>query len=1096
MTMLFDFNIFNIGRTRLLLVAVLLFSAVAAGAQSGVTVTGTVSDSDGNPLIGAAVMEQGTNNGAVTDIDGKYSIVVRGAGSVLVFNSLSYMTETMTVGDRNVINVALKDDALSLSESVVTGYGRTVSRDKLTAAISKVSGEVLENGVRSNALSALAGTVTGVRVATTSGQPGSSPSIVIRGGAALDGSGTPLYVIDGIQRDNMDDINANDIESIEILKDAAATALYGAKANAGVVLVTTKRGHVGKAEISFKANVGLNYLRKTNEFLSADDYLYYMRLAAHRSGNDALLTSSGPYGTGNDYYADGNAAVEGVYSPMFLSDENAFLLDQGYKAMTDPITGQTIIYNEFTPSEVSVRGMALTQDYNVSASGGNEKGKYYASLGYYDENGFPVVSGYDRISFVTNGSYKITDWLESVSSLNFSRSNSTQVSDYIGGGDANFFGIMFSAPPTMRQYNLDGDPIICTTNWENGNWDAAKDSFYRRNTNYKFSMAQGLNFTVTDHLSVKLNGMWYFNMKETERFNKTYITRPGTYNSDRKASASYSRMLSQTYNAIVNYENSWNDHNLSVTAGYEFYDKYNFGLSAAGQGSDTDDFISLGYIDKTEDNNISAISMNSTHVRERSMSVFGNASYDYMGKYLFSFSARYDGYSKLVNNKWGFFPGVSAAWNIHKENFMAPSRNWLTSLKLRAGYGQNGNVNILAGAYDLQGSYDKTGLYDGDYGILIDNLPYPDLRWEKTTSVDLAVEAVLWDRLSLSLGAYNKVTSDLLANVPFPSSAGVGNQYTNNGSVRNRGIEFEFDATLFRNRDWKIKLGGNATYMRSKILQLPDNGNENNRQGGSQVYDASGNLVWVGGYQEGQEYGTAYAYQMVNIVRSEEDLQNYGWYVDTTPTSGTIYGPAVWNTLTADEQARGQLLQPGDAIFYDVNGDNKIDQYDQVCMGNTIPRWVGGLNLSVDWKGLSLYARFDYAADYVAQNARKQYYMALSQGTFNTLKESKDTWSPENPDATYPILMYADTKNRNNYRMSNIFYDEQSYICAREIALSWSLPEKWVRAIKMQDLTLSVTGQNLFYITASSMYNPEYGVNSNGGYSIPRTVFFGVKATF
>ena len=475
--MLFDFNIFNIGRTRLLLVAVLLFSAVAAGAQSGVTVTGTVSDSDGNPLIGAAVMEQGTNNGAVTDIDGKYSIVVRGAGSVLVFNSLSYMTETMTVGDRNVINVALKDDALSLSESVVTGYGRTVSRDKLTAAISKVSGEVLENGVRSNALSALAGTVTGVRVATTSGQPGSSPSIVIRGGAALDGSGTPLYVIDGIQRDNMDDINANDIESIEILKDAAATALYGAKANAGVVLVTTKRGHVGKAEISFKANVGLNYLRKTNEFLSADDYLYYMRLAAHRSGNDALLTSSGPYGTGNDYYADGNAAVEGVYSPMFLSDENAFLLDQGYKAMTDPITGQTIIYNEFTPSEVSVRGMALTQDYNVSASGGNEKGKYYASLGYYDENGFPVVSGYDRISFVTNGSYKITDWLESVSSLNFSRSNSTQVSDYIGGGDANFFGIMFSAPPTMRQYNLDGDPIICTTNWENGNWDAAKDSF-------------------------------------------------------------------------------------------------------------------------------------------------------------------------------------------------------------------------------------------------------------------------------------------------------------------------------------------------------------------------------------------------------------------------------------------------------------------------------------------------------------------------------------------------------------------------------------------------------------------------------------------
>lgn len=235
---------------------------------------------------------------------------------------------------------------------------------------------------------------------------------------------------------------------------------------------------------------------------------------------------------------------------------------------------------------------------------------------------------------------------------------------------------------------------------------------------------------------------------------------------------------------------------------------------------------------------------------------------------------------------------------------------------------------------------------------------------------------------------------------------------------------------------------------------------------------------------------------MVDIVRSQEDLQNYAWYVDTTPSSGTIYGPAVWNTLTAEEQARGQQLQPGDAVFHDVNGDNTIDDYDKVRMGNTIPRWVGGFNFSVDWKGLSLYARFDYAADYVACNSRKQYYMALSQGTFNTLKESKDTWSEDNPDATYPILMYADTQNRNNYRMSNIFYDESSYLCAREIALSWSLPKKWVKAIKMQDLTLSVTGQNLFYITGSSLYNPEYGVNGNGGYSIPRTVFFGVKATF
>lgn len=395
-----------------LAVVLALFSAAVAGAQGRFTVTGKVSDASGKPMVGVTIIEQGTTNGTTTGLDGTYSLVVKDDRSVLQFSSLGYTSQSVTVGSKNEIDVSLSEDAINMSEVVVTGYGRTVTKDKLTAAISKVSSDVLEKGVRSNALTALAGTVTGVRIASTTGQPGAAPSIVIRGGAALDGTGSPLYVIDGVQREDMNDINANDIESIEILKDAAATALYGARANAGVVLVTTKRGRVGRAEISFKANVGLNYLRKTNEFLEADDYLYYLRLASYRSGNIAALSAAGPFGTGNVLSADGNKSAEGVYSPMFLSDENAYLLKQGYKSMIDPITGKTIIYSEFTASDASVRDLALTQDYNISASGGNDRGRYYASLGYYDESGFPVISYYKRLSFVTNGSYKITPWLE------------------------------------------------------------------------------------------------------------------------------------------------------------------------------------------------------------------------------------------------------------------------------------------------------------------------------------------------------------------------------------------------------------------------------------------------------------------------------------------------------------------------------------------------------------------------------------------------------------------------------------------------------------------------------------------------------------
>ena len=1084
-------------RITYIMILMLMCVAQLGFAQSMFDVAGVVKDASGEPMVGVTVMEKGTNSGTVTDFEGRYSMKVKSSKATLVFSSLSYVTTEASVNNRSVVNVVMEDDALSLNEVVVTGYGQTVTKDKLTAAISKVTSDEIGRGSHGNALKSLSGNVTGVRIATTTGQPGTSPSIVIRGGAALDGSGSPLYIIDGVQKPDMSDLNSNDIESIEILKDAAATALYGAKANAGVVLVTTKQGREGKAEITFKANVGLNYLRNTKEFLEADDYLYYLRMAAYRSGNIASLSASGPYGTGNEYNADGNKSTAGVWSTMFLSDENAFLLDQGYKSMTDPITGKTIIYNDFKASDVSVRNVAITHDYNISASGGNAKGKYYAGIGYYNEQGFPVISDYERISFIGNASYKITPWLESRTSINFAKSDDARVSDYISGDEKNFFGIMYSAPPTMRQYNLNGEPIYCTTNWENGNWAAAQEFFYRRHTNYRFTLTQGLNVNFTKHLTLKVNGTWYLNMTEREKANKKYISKPGNWNSDRGVQNNYSRRIDQTYTAILGYENSWNNHNLNVIGGFEYWDKGAYGFSAYGQGADSDDFISLGYFDKTEEKNITKISMNSTHTQERSMSFFGNAMYDYKGKYLFSFSARYDGYSKLVNNKWGFFPGVSAAWNIHKEDFMSNSQSWLSSLKLRMGYGQNGNVNISSGPYDLQGTYGKTGNYGGEYGILIDDLAYPDLMWEKTTSTDIAVEAVFWNRLSVSLGFYNKLTSNLLATVPFPSSSGVGNQYTNNGSVRNRGLEIEVDATIFKNKDWNIRLGANATYMRSKVISLPNNGNLNNRQGGSQVYDpATGELIWVGGYQEGQEYGDAYAFQMVDIVRTNDDLAKYGWYKDVTPSAGTIYGPALWDTLTAEEQSKGQLLQLGDAIFYDVNGDQLVDQYDKVRMGNTVPKWIGGINLTVGWKGLNLYAKFDYAADYVASDSRRQWYMALSQGTFNTIKESKDTWSPERPNATYPILMYADTKYRNNYRMSNIFYDDCSYLCARDITLSYTLPKKWCNAMKMQNLTLSITGQNLFYITKSKLYSPEYGANAQGGYGIPRTVLFGLKATF
>lgn len=390
---------------RLILMAVIvLCSADNLYAQIGQTVSGIVKDNTGEPLIGVSVLEVGTSNGIITDLNGKYTLTLKKNKSTLSFSYMGYTQQNISVSGRKIISVIMKEDAIGLQEVIVTGYGKTVTKDKLTAAISKVDSEILERGVRANPLTALAGTVTGVRVTQTSGQPGAGPSIQIRAGASLDGSGKPLYVIDGVQKDDMNDINSNDIESIEILKDAAATALYGARANNGVVLVTTKSGHVGKTTVTLNINIGKGFARDNYNFLNARDYLYWERMAAHRSGDDMGLVNG--WGTGNDFTADGNKSSNGIFSTSILTDENKYLLDYGWQSMKDPVSDNYLLFKETDLQELNMQD-AWTQDYNIAVSGGNDKGKYYSSIGYYDESGFPLESGYKRLSFNLNGEYKI-----------------------------------------------------------------------------------------------------------------------------------------------------------------------------------------------------------------------------------------------------------------------------------------------------------------------------------------------------------------------------------------------------------------------------------------------------------------------------------------------------------------------------------------------------------------------------------------------------------------------------------------------------------------------------------------------------------------
>ena len=1075
---------------------VMLCSIGSMYAQKGHSISGVVRDANGEPLIGVSVLEIGTDNGIITDIDGRFKLQLKGAKPILSISYIGYQKQDIPVGNRTEINVVLKEDAIGLDEVIVTGYGRTVTKDKLTSAISKVSADVLEKGVRANPLTALAGTVTGVRVTQASGSPGSAPSIQVRAGASLNGSGSPLYIIDGVQKDNLNDINSNDIESIEILKDAAATALYGARANNGVVLVTSKTGRVGKSTVSLNVNVGKNIYRAPYDFLNAADYLYWERMASNRAGKS--LGDTVGWGTGNDITADGNKDGKGLWSTTLLTDKNRYLLDYGWQTIKCPVTGEDLLFRDFDWEDVNMQD-SWTQDYNISFTGGNDKGKYYSSIGYYKETGFPVDSYYNRLSFSLNGEYKIKPWLTASGFVNFS--NAKNHPNALNN-DANFFSVVSAAPPTFKGYNLDGTTIYAVNNNQNANMGETMDKYYRRDEQFKATMGTSFKVDLMKGLNLKLNAMWYLWQKETESFNKAFSTGPGKINTDRAAAAGYARKLDQTYNALLNYTATFaGKHNVSAVAGFEMIDKYSYGFNASGKGATSDDFINLQYTQLLDANGNSTRAMNTTHVRERIMSGFINATYDYESKYLLSFSGRYDGYSKLINNRWGFFPGISAAWNIYREDFMADKLNLFSNLKVRMGYGQNGNVAGITGAYDLQGIFANSTNYNGTYGIGISTLPTPSLRWEKTTSLDMAVEIGLWNRLNVTAGYFNKKTTDLLASVNLPSSSGVASMRTNNGTVRSQGLEIDANYSIFNNKDLKWNVGANITFVKSKILQLPDNGQEQNRQNGTQVYAGAGSkdLKWVGGYAEGESYGDIYGYQMTHIIKDEADLQNYANYIDKIP-SKAVYGPEAYSKLTDAQKKNAQQLAPGDAIWSDVDGDGVIDTYDQVKLGSRIPNWMGGFNTMISWKGISFSARFDYALGYKKWNDGLMYFMSLTSNHFNAPEFVKDTWTENNTSTKYPVFTNGDSVLKRNFSRSNnaLFWEDASYLCAREMVLSYELPSIWTKKAGMEKVSINLTGQNLFYITKSNSYTPEYGTSDSdkGGYSLPISVLMGLKVTF
>lgn len=1076
-----------------------------SSAQSNKISGRVVASEDKLPLSGVTVSVKGKTAGTQTAANGSFSIDAA-TGETIVVSFIGYQSQEIKVGSNAVLDIQLISDAAKLGEVVVVGYG-TQSRKNVTSSISKLNQEVLASTPRSNVGGALQGTISGLQVVNSTGSPGASPLILLRGGASINNPGSPLVVVDGIIR-AFNDIAAQDIESVELLKDAAATAIYGARANNGVILITTKQGKVGTSQVSYKYTAGYNRNRQGYEYMNARDFIYYNRLGNLNSGRTlAQVNSSRGYGLLT------SPADLATFDIQQFSAANANLLGKGWDTVSDPYGGTIIFKDHGGEMDNIVFRNTKTNDHFVNMSGGNDKGKYYASFNYYNEDGVVIGSSYKRFAADLNGSYKVKPNVEVSSAVNMS--TSAQYGTLTA--ESNTFYRALALWPTFNPW-IDSAKTIPNpgNSVSDGNPKYWLDKTKRTNEVNRITASASVKWDITKDLYIKATGSAYLFENLDESFTKatqlytTIFTNPPTFNNTtRPSSANFSRAFQTQYNAIINYTKTFGkSHNVNAMMGAEFFDTRAFEMQTAGTLAPTDEVPTVNAATA-----FAAGSNYSTRSEYAIASTFGRLTYDYDQRFLLSAVFRRDGVSSLAEkNRFGFFPGMSAGWNLHREKFFKNSSlsNVISSLKPRISYGQNGNVAGL-GRYEVQGAYGAQTLYNNNGGFLYTGITNEDLRWEKSKTTDLGLDLGLFgNRVNFLFDYYDRITTDLLTNLALPSYTGFSSVKTNLGSYQNKGYEFTVNGTVLNApRGLKLDLSANASFVTNKILKLPFNGNELNRQGGLQIYDpATGKVVWVGGLQEGKQLGDLYAFKQLSIFKDDAEVAKLAG--NRWDQVALIGGP--------NRPGAGKIT-PGDVNWLDVDKNDTIDSRDQVYVGNIYPKWTGGFSINLSYKGFSLYTRFEFATGHTIYNDLFARTLGNFQGTFNYFVDQKRAWSPTNRDTDIPKVYYADQvaapAGKKNYtRINNAsaainsnnsnMYEKGDYLAGREVTLSYELPRNILSKTKF--LTrgrVYASGSNLFYMTKFTGPTPEPPVAGgsitgyyNGLYPVPRSFVLGVDVAF
>lgn len=1077
-------------RTSMLLLAfVLSFFSTNAFAQEQ-AITGVVTDTEGVPLPGASVVIQGTTTGTQTDFDGNYTIDAN-VGDVLVFSYLGFDTQEVSVSNETTISITLAQNTAILDEVVVTGYG-SQARGKLTTSVSKLDTEVLQSATRSNAATALQGTVAGLRVTNTTGQPGSTPQIVLRGGTNFDGTGSPLILIDGVPG-SFYGLNSEDIESIEVLKDAAATAIYGARSANGVVLVTTKTGKSGKSSINYRYNYSINEERDDQKYLTAADFLNYNRqghaYSEQTRGNPNFIRQ---FINGDNSFGIGGNTTNSPFTTQLLTSDNEYLLNQpGWNSIPDILDPtRNILFFDNQNVGDRIYQNSESKDHYLSFDGGNEKGTYYLGLGLLDNDGLILGSGFKRYSGKFSGSYKVSDKVKVNSNILYTHSN---LSRSPLGSDDTVFRRFQGQAPTSRDFdnNPDGtfsDIYTVGQNQGFGNPLYYQDKFVRKNLEQRLAASVGLDWNVANNLLFSVNASHFTINNHNENFNRAYRvgSNEGPIRAAREASVQLQRTLRNQLTATLNYTKTFGKHNINALIGTEYF-KDNFFTTSAGTRNSPTDLI------ETLNAGAEADGIPSSFETEYVItSAFGRLLYDYDDKYLLGFTFRNDGSSRLGNNKTGFFPGVSFGWNLHNESFFTDSgiSETISRIKPRLSYGVNGNQDVLSN-YGVFGAYGAQGVYNGQTGYANSLLPTLDLQWEKSTTFNVGLDVSFFnERLSLIADYYSRDIKDKLADLTLPFYTGFSSILTNNGTIRNKGFELQVSGDIIRNDNLTWNVGATLSRNRNFVVTLPDNDNDLNRQGGELIWNPStGEEEWVGGFQEGQRSGNDL------VVAFEQD----GVYANQAEADAD-------NSITDEFMPAASTNQrwAGDSKWVDQNEDGIINGLDRKVIGRTTPDVVGGFTTSLNYKNFSLFVQTDFAMGHLVWNHIRAKGYGQTQGNLNQPIEVLDSWTPTNTDTDWPRMVFVnDAKNvwRGNESRGSLqnfgneqFWEKGDYLAIREVTLRYNVPKALFND-NIQRLSLYVTGSNLHYFKSMSGDTPEIGGVQYGAFPVPRTITIGLNIT-